>query len=143
MSSGIWESVGRRRQGWGGGRRPGAPLTGTRFTGRRIPAPIADPPPPPPSPTDYLTKVVVQGKQSTTTPVSAIMTAASKLLTVPPAASVVDVMSLMTDHNIRHVPVVDGGSYLGMVSIKDVVQTMLEEHREEVGRLQEYISGGY
>ena len=71
------------------------------------------------------------------------MTARSKLLTVPPAASVTDVMALMTEHNIRHVPVVDGGQFLGMVSIRDVVTTLVEEHREEVGRLQEYIAGGY
>lgn len=58
-------------------------------------------------------------------------------------SSVVDVMGLMVENNIRHVPVVEGGSFLGMVSIRDVVTTMLEEHREEVGRLHEYISGSY
>lgn len=92
---------------------------------------------------DYLTKVVVQGKQSTALDVSEIMTSRSKLLTVPPTASVVDVMGVMTEANIRHVPVVDGGQFLGMVSIRDVVTTLVEEHREEVGRLQEYIAGGY
>jgi hypothetical protein len=172
--------------------------------------------------TDYLTKVVVQGKQSSSLHVREIMTARSKLLTVPPQvregrereggdkeferrrespffslslslerererervrerekegsfpgsppsrrsfppltpdtkkkrrfpskkkkpsqSSVVDVMGLMVENNIRHVPVVEGGSFLGMVSIRDVVTTMLEEHREEVGRLHEYISGSY
>lgn len=92
---------------------------------------------------DYLTKVVVQGKQSSSLHVREIMTARSKLLTVPPQSSVVDVMGLMVENNIRHVPVVEGGSFLGMVSIRDVVTTMLEEHREEVGRLHEYISGSY
>ena len=58
-------------------------------------------------------------------------------------SSVVDVMGHMVENNIRHVPVVEGGSFLGMVSIRDVVTTMLEEHREEVGRLHEYISGSY
>jgi len=52
-------------------------------------------------------------------------------------------MGLMVENNIRHVPVIEEGSFLGMVSIKDVVATMLEEHREEVGRLHEYISGSY
>ena len=61
----------------------------------------------------------------------------------PSQSSVVDVMGLMVENNIRHVPVVEGGSFLGMVSIRDVVTTMLEEHREEVGRLHEYISGSY
>ena len=71
------------------------------------------------------------------------MTAQSRLLTASPGASVVDVMGLMVDHNIRHVPVVEGGAFLGMLSMRDVVSTVLDEHREEVGRLQEYIQGGY
>ena len=56
--------------------------------------------------TDYLTKVVVLGKSSSELPVSNIMTPQSKLMTVSPQQSVVDVMTLMTDNNFRHVPVV-------------------------------------
>lgn len=52
-------------------------------------------------------------------------------------------MSLMVEKNLRHVPVVDAGNMAGMVSIRDVVHVMLKEHREEVGRLQEYISGTF
>ncbi len=55
---------------------------------------------------DYLTKVVVVGKSSSDLPVSNIMTPQSKLMTVSPQQSVVDVMKLMIDHNFRHVPVV-------------------------------------
>lgn len=55
---------------------------------------------------DYLTKVVVLGKSSSELPVSDIMTPQSKLMTVSPQQSVVDVMTLMTDNNFRHVPVV-------------------------------------
>ena len=55
---------------------------------------------------DYLTKVVVVGKQSTSTNVQEIMTPQSKLMTVSPQSSVVDVMALMTANNFRHVPVV-------------------------------------
>ena len=55
---------------------------------------------------DYLTKVVVMGKSSSELPVSDIMTPQSKLMTVSPQQSVVDVMTLMTDNNFRHVPVV-------------------------------------
>ena len=54
---------------------------------------------------DYLTKVVVLGKSSSELPVSDIMTPQSKLMTVSPQQSVVDVMTLMTDNNFRHVPV--------------------------------------
>ena len=55
---------------------------------------------------DYLTKVVVVGKSSSELPVSAIMTPQSKLMTVTPQQSVVDVMTLMIDNTFRHVPVV-------------------------------------
>ena len=55
---------------------------------------------------DYLTKVVVVGKSSAELPVSDIMTPQSKLMTVTPAQSVVEVMELMIDNNFRHVPVV-------------------------------------
>ncbi|KAK9906807.1 hypothetical protein WJX75_008399 [Coccomyxa subellipsoidea] len=92
---------------------------------------------------DYLTKVVVVGKSSSDLPVSKIMTPQSKLLTVTPQQSVVHVMELMIDNNFRHVPVVNDGTYLGMVSIRDVVGVMVDEHREEVGRLHEYIQGSY
>ena len=55
---------------------------------------------------DYLTKVVVVGKSSSELPISDIMTPQSKLMTVTPAQSVVEVMELMIDNNFRHVPVV-------------------------------------
>lgn len=50
---------------------------------------------------------------------------------------------LMVAKNFRHVPVADGGAMAGMVSIRDVVHVMLKEHREEVGRLNEYIQGTF
>lgn len=92
---------------------------------------------------DYLTKVVVKGKNSSNTKVSEIMTPSKSLITVTPKHSVLDVMELMVEKNFRHVPVVDSSSMTGMVSIKDVVQVMLKEHREEVGRLNEYIQGTF
>eukprot|EP00884_Botryococcus_braunii_P020026 jgi/Botrbrau1/6707/Bobra.0202s0042.1 len=92
---------------------------------------------------DYLTKVVVQGKSSASLAVADIMTGKSQLLTVSPQTSVLQVMELMIDKNIRHVPVVENDEYMGMISIRDVVSIMVAEHREEVGRLQEYIQGSY
>jgi len=71
------------------------------------------------------------------------MTPAASLVTVTPAHSVLDVMELMVEKNFRHVPVIDGGAMSGMVSIRDVVHVMLKEHREEVGRLNEYIQGTF
>ncbi|GAB4814542.1 hypothetical protein N2152v2_001588 [Parachlorella kessleri] len=78
---------------------------------------------------DYMTKIIVKGKNSSSTKVSEVMTPAEKLVTVTPKHSVLDVMSLMVEKNLRHVPVVDAGALAGMVSIKDVVQVMLKEHR--------------
>lgn len=92
---------------------------------------------------DYLTKVAVTGRASTALTVGEIMTAQSRLLTAAPDASVVEVMTTMVANNIRHVPVVSGGTFLGMLSMRDVVATVLDEHNEEVGRLQDYIQGGY
>jgi len=94
---------------------------------------------------DYLTKVVVKGRNSSNTKISEIMTPSKSLVTVTPQHSVLDVMELMVEKNFRHVPVVDGdsGTMSGMVSIRDVVHVMLKEHREEVGRLNEYIQGTF
>ncbi|KAL4421922.1 hypothetical protein ABPG77_005206 [Micractinium sp. CCAP 211/92] len=92
---------------------------------------------------DYLNKVVVKGKQSSSTRVSEIMTPAGVLETVTPQHSVLDVMGLMVDKNFRHVPVIDQGNMIGMLSMRDVVHIVLKEHREEVGRLQEYIQGTF
>ncbi|KAA6427440.1 MAG: hypothetical protein FRX49_02103 [Trebouxia sp. A1-2] len=92
---------------------------------------------------DYLTKVVVKGKSSTSVHVREVMTPAERLMTVTPNHSVLEVMEMMNDNNFRHVPVVNEGQYLGMVSIRDVVSIMVQEHREEVGRLHEYIQGSY
>ena len=87
--------------------------------------------------------MVVKGRNSSSTKVSDIMTPAKSLVTVTPHHSVLDVMELMVEKNFRHVPVVDTGAMSGMVSIRDVVHVMLKEHREEVGRLNEYIQGTF
>ena len=55
---------------------------------------------------DYLTKLVVKGKSSTTVPVHEVMTPAQRLMTVTPNHSVLEVMEMMNDNNFRHVPVV-------------------------------------
>ena len=111
----------------------------TRARSPSLSPPLPSPPPPP----DYLTKVAVTGRASTALTVGDIMTSQSRLLTAAPEASVVEVMTTMVAHNIRHVPVVSGGAFLGMLSMRDVVSTVVDEHNEEVGRLQDYIQGGY
>ena len=145
---GVWNwggpagraSIWRARQGAGGTRlRPSRLSTLPHARALTLPPPPLPPPPPP----DYLTKVAVTGRASTALTVGDIMTSQSRLLTAAPEASVVEVMTTMVAHNIRHVPVVSGGAFLGMLSMRDVVSTVVDEHNEEVGRLQDYIQGGY
>jgi CBS domain-containing protein len=70
-------------------------------------------------------------------PVSSVMTA--QVHTCPPHASVHDLAQTMTDHRVRHVPVVDDGALVGIVSIGDVVKARLDELEEERRQLVDYI----
>jgi CBS domain-containing protein len=70
-------------------------------------------------------------------PVSSVMTA--EVHTCPPTASVHDLAQTMTDHRVRHVPVVDGGRLVGIVSIGDVVKARLDELEAERAQLVDYI----
>ncbi|RRT55151.1 hypothetical protein B296_00011853 [Ensete ventricosum] len=92
---------------------------------------------------DYLRKIIVQGRSSKSTKVGDIMTDENKLITVTPDTKVLRAMQLMTDKRIRHIPVVDDKGMIGMVSIGDVVRAVVNEHREELDRLNAYIQGGY
>uniref|UniRef100_A0A0C9QLE0 TSA: Wollemia nobilis Ref_Wollemi_Transcript_28415_1218 transcribed RNA sequence n=1 Tax=Wollemia nobilis TaxID=56998 RepID=A0A0C9QLE0_9CONI len=92
---------------------------------------------------DYLRKIIVQGRSSKTTKVGDIMTDENKLITVTPGTKVLQAMQLMSDNRIRHIPVLEGKNMIGMVSIGDVVRAVVDEHREELKRLNTYIQGGY
>jgi CBS domain-containing protein len=70
-------------------------------------------------------------------PVSSLMTA--QVHTCPPTASVHDLARTMTDHRVRHVPVVEDGALVGIVSIGDVVKARLDELEEERKQLVDYI----
>lgn len=71
-------------------------------------------------------------------PVSAVMT--SKVITTDSRASVSDLMELMTRHRIRHLPVVEGGALVGIISIGDVVKRKIEEAEFEASALRDYIA---
>lgn len=71
-------------------------------------------------------------------PVSAVMT--PKVITTDSRASVSDLMELMTRHRVRHLPVVEGGELVGIVSIGDVVKRKIEEAEHEANALREYIA---
>ena len=87
---------------------------------------------------DYARKVILQGKTSKHLAVSEIMT--PRVLCVGPDDSVEACMALMTDGRVRHLPVVDAGSVVGVVSIGDVVKTLLHEQQFVISQLERYIT---
>jgi CBS domain-containing protein len=72
-----------------------------------------------------------------TEPVSSVMTA--RVHTCLPTASVTDLAQMMTDHRVRHVPVVEDGELIGIVSIGDVVKARLDELEDERKHMVDYI----
>jgi len=88
---------------------------------------------------DYARKVVLQGRSSHDTPVRAIMTA--EVVSIPTTATVNDAMRVMTERRIRHLPVMQGESLVGIVSIGDLVKAVIEEQQVEIDNLQAYIRG--
>lgn len=88
---------------------------------------------------DYARKVILQGRSSATTAVAEIMSGPA--LTVGLDASVAECMRLCTDSRVRHLPVVDGGKVVGLVSIGDLVKAVIDAQAEEIEQLQRYIAG--
>lgn len=88
---------------------------------------------------DYARKVILKGRSSEQTPVADIMT--SEVLTTAPDARVDRCMAMMTDKRCRHLPVVEDGAIVGMISIGDLVQAIIADQKEEIEQLEHYISG--
>jgi CBS domain-containing protein len=88
---------------------------------------------------DYARKVILKGRSSAETPVREIMT--SKVLSVEPNETVHRCMRLMTDKHIRHLPVLDNGKVVGMLSIGDLVKAVIDDQAEQLEQLQRYIAG--
>ncbi len=87
---------------------------------------------------DYARKVVLQGRSSADTPASAIMTA--QVVTVAPDTPVPACMQLMTERRIRHLPVLEGGRVVGVISIGDLVKAVIADQQLELEQLQRYIA---
>ena len=90
---------------------------------------------------DYARKVILQGKSSRQTQVKEIMT--SPAIFVTPEQTVQDCMKIMTDKHIRHLPVVEEGKILGVVSIGDLVKWMISAQQQTISQLHSYITSTY
>ncbi len=90
---------------------------------------------------DYARKVILQGLSSRDTKVREIMTASP--VTVTPEATVEDCMRVMTHHHVRHLPVLDRGRVLGVVSIGDMVNAIISNQAETIDHLHTYIGAKY
>ena len=87
---------------------------------------------------DYARKVVLQGRSSRETPVRDIMTADVVSVRLDDTAE--RCMALVTDRRIRHLPVLEGGHVVGVVSIGDLVKAVIEDQQLELDQLQRYIA---
>lgn len=88
---------------------------------------------------DYARKVILEGRSSRETPVGEIMT--TEVVTTRPDQTIEECMELMTAKHIRHLPVVEGNQVQGIVSIGDLVKTIIEEQKRTIEHLGHYISG--
>ena len=88
---------------------------------------------------DYARKVILKNRSSHDTPVGDIMTA--NPVTVSPDATVHHCMETMTEGRFRHLPVVDKGRVVGMLSIGDLVKAVIEDQRQKIEQLERYIAG--
>lgn len=86
---------------------------------------------------DYTRKIALQGRSSKETRVKDIMT--REVMTVAPATGTRKCMALMSDKKIRHLPVIDGSTVLGMISIRDIMDDIIADHERTIAELESYI----
>ncbi len=90
---------------------------------------------------DYTRKGILQGRASNETRVDEIMSA--KVITVGPETRLGDCMKVVTDHGIRHLPVVDGDRVVGLLSIGDLVRAVVQQQAEVIQSLKSFIGSDY
>ena len=89
---------------------------------------------------DYARKVILKDRSSKETQVWEIMT--DRVITASPHNTVEECMRSMTEHRIRHLPVLDKGHLIGMISIGDLVADIMSEQQFTIQQLEQYITGG-
>lgn len=88
---------------------------------------------------DYARRVVLKGLTSKDATVGELMT--PNVCTVTPSQTVEDIMSIMTENRFRHLPVVERGQIVGIVSIGDIVKSIIVQHEATISHLSNYIAG--
>lgn len=88
---------------------------------------------------DYARKLALKGRTSKQTLVSEMMT--QNLLTISPSQTVEDVMEIMTENRFRHLPVVERGQLIGIVTIGDAVKAVIDAQQQTIRQLEGYIAG--
>ena len=90
---------------------------------------------------DYARKVILEGKSSKETTVGELMT--SQLFSISPDKSIEECMALMTAARSRHMPVMEAGKLVGVVTMGDVVSVIIANQKIEIDDLKNYVTGGY
>jgi len=90
---------------------------------------------------DYARRVILEGRSSRETRVEEIMSIAP--VTVTPDHTVEECMRLMTEHHVRHLPVIDGGRMAGVLSIGDLVKRIISVQAQVIEYMENYINGSY
>lgn len=90
---------------------------------------------------DYARKIALRGKSSVNTPIKEIMT--DKVYYVSPKTTVQECLALITQQSIRHLPVLENGKLVGLISIGDVVKSIIDEQETTITQLSDYITGKY
>jgi CBS domain-containing protein len=88
---------------------------------------------------DYARKVILQGRSSRSTQVKEIMT--TRLVVAHPEEQIEKCMALMTEKRVRHLPVFDEGKLVGVISIGDLVKSIIDEQKFTIEQLERYITG--
>ena len=88
---------------------------------------------------DYARKIILADRHSDDTRIADVMTSA--VITIEPEQSLEQCMGIMSDKHIRHLPVMESGKLIGIISINDVVTAIIRDQKTRIDSLESYISG--